>query len=141
MQGILRLLLAFLDRKNHAYFEIKEAGLRAQHAAVKELFTDEHKRYCLTFAERNVDRKWDRVMFSDESTFSLENDGPVLVYIPRRECYNCQCMSNCKRSGLVSVHCWGWIFCEGAGMPHYIEGHVDCLQYKHILQSVMVLSV
>ena len=48
------LLLAFLGKK-HAYFEIKEAVLGARHAAVKELLTDEHKLYCLTFAESNVD--------------------------------------------------------------------------------------
>jgi len=38
---------------------LKEAGLRAQHAAVKELLTDEHKLYHLAFAERNVDHKWE----------------------------------------------------------------------------------
>jgi len=33
---------------------LKEAGLRAQHIAVKEILTDEHNLYCLAFAERNV---------------------------------------------------------------------------------------
>jgi len=47
-------------------------------------------------------------------------------------------MSTCKRSGCVSVHCWGWISHEGAGILHRIEGH---LQYQHILKIVMVLSV
>jgi hypothetical protein len=35
--------------------------------------------YRFAFAESNVDRKWDRVIFTDESTFSSANDGPVLV--------------------------------------------------------------
>ena len=47
---------------------------------MKELLTDEHKLYRLAFAESNVDRKWDRVIFTDESTFTFANDGPVLVY-------------------------------------------------------------
>jgi len=43
--------------------------------------------------ESNVDSKWDRVIFTDESTFTSENDGPVLVYRPQGECYNLQCVS------------------------------------------------
>ena len=50
-------------------------------------------------------------------------------------------MSTCKRSGLVYVHCWAWISHEGAGMIHPIEGHLDSLQYQHILQNVMLPSV
>ena len=50
-------------------------------------------------------------------------------------------MSTCKRSGRVSVHCWGWISHEGAGILHCIEGHLDGLQYEHIFQDVMVPSV
>ena len=114
---------------------------------MKELLTDEHKLYRLAFAESNADRKWDRVIFSNESIFSSANDGPVLVYRPRGERYNSRYMSTCTRSGRVSVHCWGWISHDGAGMLHRIEGHLDslqyqhCLQYQHILQNVMLPSV
>ena len=55
---------------------------------VKEFLTDKHKLYCAAFAESNVDHKLDRVIFSDESTFSSANDGPVLVYRPQGQCYN-----------------------------------------------------
>jgi len=47
-------------------------------------------------------------------------------------------MSTCKSNGRVSVH---WISHEGAGVLHCIEGHLDVLQYQHILQNVMVPSV
>ena len=117
------------------------AGLRARHAAVKELLTDEHKLYCFAFAESNVDHKWDRVIFTDESTFSSANDGPVLFYRPQGQRYNPQYMSTCKHSGRVSVQCWGWISHEGAGVLYHIEGQLDGLQYQHILQNVMVPSV
>jgi len=50
-------------------------------------------------------------------------------------------MSACKRSGRVSVNCWGWTSHEEAGVLHRIEGHLDGLQYKHILQKLMVPSV
>jgi len=69
------------------------------------------------------------------------NDGPDLVYRPQGERYNPQYRSTCKRSGRVSVHCWGYASHEGAGVPHRIEGHLDGLQYQHILQNVTVPSV
>ena len=50
-------------------------------------------------------------------------------------------MSTCKHSGHVSVYFWGWNSHEGAGFLHCIEGHLDGLQYQHILQNVMVPSV
>ena len=50
-------------------------------------------------------------------------------------------MSTCTLSGRVSVLCWGCISHEGAGMLHCIEGHLDSLQYQHILQKVMLPSV
>jgi hypothetical protein len=140
VQGILKLLPISLGIKE-LISRLKEAGLRARHAAVKELLTDDNKLYRLAFAESNVARSWDRVILSDEAIFSSASDGPVLVYRPRGERYNSQYMSTSTRSGRVSVHCWGWISHEGAGMLHRIEGHLDGLQYKHILQNIMVPSV
>jgi len=137
----LKAATGFPGQKDTIISRLRAAGLRARHAAVKELLIDEHKIYRLAFAESNVDRKWDRVVFTDESTFTSANDGPVLVYRPQGECYNPQYMSACKRSGHVSVNCWGWISHEGAGILHRIEGHLDGLQYQHILQNVMVPSV
>jgi hypothetical protein len=88
-----------------------------------------------------VDGQWDRVIFSEESTFISANEGPVLVYRPRGERYNFQYVSTSTRSGRVSVHCWGWISHERAGILHRIEEHLDGLQYKHTLKHVMVSSV
>jgi hypothetical protein len=141
VQGYLKLLLAFLGKKTTLILRLKEAGLRARHAAVKKVLTDEPKLYRLAFAESNVDRKWDRVTFSDEYIFSSANDGHVLVYRPRGERHGSQYMSTCTRSGRVSVHCWGWISHEGSGMFHRVEGHLYSLQYQHNLQNVMLPSV
>ena len=125
----LKSATGFPGQKDTIISRLKSAGLRARQAAVKELLTDEHKLYRFAFAEGNVDSKWDRVIFTDEPTFSSANDGPVLVYRPQGECYNSQYMSNCKCSGRASVHSWGWISHKGAGVLHRIEGHLDGLQY------------
>ena len=67
------------------------------------------------------------------------NDGPDLVYRPQGEHYNPQ--YTCKLRGRVSVHCWGWISHEGAGVFHRIEGHLDGLHYQDIFQNLTVPSV
>ena len=53
----LKAATGFPGQKDTIISRLREAGLRARHAAVKELLTDEHKIYRLTFAESNVDRK------------------------------------------------------------------------------------
>ena len=103
----LKAATGFTGQKDTIISRLRAAGLRAQHAAVKELLNDEHKLYRLAFAESNVNRKWDRVIFTDESTFTSANDGPILVYRPQGQHYNPQYMSTCKHSGHVSVNCWG----------------------------------
>jgi hypothetical protein len=87
------------------FLRLKEAGHgAARHAVVKKLHTDEYKLYFLSFTKSSVDGKWDRVIFTDESTFSSANDGLVLVYRPWGEHYTLQYMSPSTRSGLVPVH-------------------------------------
>ena len=66
--------------------------------------------------------------------------GLDLVFRPQGQHYNCQYMSACKHSSHVSVQFWDCITHEGSGMLHCIH-HLDGLQYKHILENVMVPSV
>jgi hypothetical protein len=54
-----KVATGFPGQKDSIIARIKVAGLRARHAAVKKLLTDEHKLYRLAFADSNVDRKWD----------------------------------------------------------------------------------
>jgi transposase len=55
----LKAATSFPGQKDTIISRLKTAGLRARHAAVKELLNDEHKLYCFAFAESNVDCKWD----------------------------------------------------------------------------------
>jgi hypothetical protein len=56
--------------EKYGYFETKSSCLKAQHATMKAVLTDEHQLYCLAVAESSVDCQWDRVIFSDKYTFS-----------------------------------------------------------------------
>jgi hypothetical protein len=51
----LKAATNFPGQKHTVISRLKEAGLRARHAAVKAVFTDEHKLYRLPFAESSVD--------------------------------------------------------------------------------------
>ena len=53
----LKAAIDFPGQKRTVISRLKEAGLRAWHTKVKEVQTDEHKLYCLLFAESSVDRK------------------------------------------------------------------------------------
>ena len=75
--GDLKAATGFPGQRTTLISRLKEAGLRAQHTVVKEILNDKHKLYRLAFTENSVDRKWDRVVLSYESTFSSANDGPV----------------------------------------------------------------
>ena len=77
---------------------------------MKELLTDEHKLYRLAFAEGNVDRKWDRVIFTDESTFTSANDGPVLVYRFRLQIMMATVRHVTSSSGLRKFQTDGFLF-------------------------------
>jgi len=68
----LKAANGFPGQKTTLITRLKEEGLRARHAAVKKLLTDENKLYRFSFAESNVDRKWDRVIFSDESALAQQ---------------------------------------------------------------------
>jgi len=63
----LKAATGFPGGKNTIISRLKVAGLRARHAAVKEVLTDEHQLYRFAFVESDVDHKWDRVIFTDES--------------------------------------------------------------------------
>ena len=84
----LKAATGFPGQKDTIILRLRAAGLRARHAAVKELLNDGHKLYRLAFGESNVNSKLDRVIFTDASTFTSANDGPVLVYRPQRQRHN-----------------------------------------------------
>jgi len=52
----LKAATGFSGQKDTIISRLRVAGLRARHAAVKELLTDEHKLYRLAFAESIVNR-------------------------------------------------------------------------------------
>ena len=91
-----------------------EAGCRVCCIELKALFTGEHELYHPAPADSKVNHLWDKVIFSNESTFSTAN-GPVFVYRPWGQHYVYHYMSTSISSG--------------GGMLHYIEEHFSVIAF------------
>lgn len=120
---------------------LKDEQLFARIAAKKELLKDEHKLFRLAFSEENTNRNWNRVIFSDEVTFSSTNGGKVIVYRPRGARYDERYVAKQIRRGRVSVSCWGWMCRDGLGVLWMLDETLNAAQYKVILEHVMIPSV
>lgn len=120
---------------------LRAEGLHARRAAIKEDLTENHKVDRLAFAEANIDRVWNRVIFTDEKVFSSSNDGPRLVYRPEGTRYDPQYVVNSHRMGHVTVNCWGWLCRDTIGELHRIEGRLNSQKYLDIMRYVMLPAV
>ncbi|XP_046986174.1 uncharacterized protein LOC124556228 [Schistocerca americana] len=81
---------------------VREGGLRAKSAAVKEALTVSQREACLAFATENGDKPlqfWRRMIFTHEKVFSTASTGKVLVYRPKGARYNRKYIYSCRRSG------------------------------------------
>lgn len=123
---------------------LREGGLRARNAAVKETLSVSHREARLAFAAANVDRPlafWRRVVFTDEKVFCTASTGRVLVYRPKGARYDPKYIYSCRRSGRESVTVWAWISAEGCGLLWEVEGKLNARNYISILENVMLPSV
>ncbi|KAJ4437487.1 hypothetical protein ANN_17631 [Periplaneta americana] len=54
---------------------LRDVELSQRVAAMKGCITDDHRLFRLAFAEENVNFNWNKIIFSDEVTFSSDNYG------------------------------------------------------------------
>lgn len=120
---------------------LREVGLIARRAAIKEVLTDAHRVDRMAFAAAHLDHDWARVVFSDEKVFSSANEGPQIVYRPNNSRYDPDYVFQRQQSGRFSVSTWGWISAAGGGVLWRVDGNLTGLQYRDILRDVMVPSV
>lgn len=120
---------------------LREVGLFARRAAVKEKLTEDHRIDRMAFADSHLQEDWNNVIFSDEKTFSSCNDGPQIVYRPTDTRYDPKYVAEKSGSGRFSVNVWGWISARGGGTIWNIDGKLTGPQYRDILDDVMLPSV
>ena len=101
---------------------LHEAGLRSRRPAVRPILSAINRRRRLAWARQHVTwtwQQWGRVLFSDESRFTLSfNDGRLRVWRRQGERYADATVQEHNRYGGGSVTVWGCRLAPGS--PHRI---------------------
>jgi len=92
---------------------LREAGLRSRNRARVPMLTAIHRRVRLEYARAHVDwtqRQWNRVLFTDESRFSLfTDDRRIRVWRRRGERFDRACVAPVRAFNGGSVMVWAGI--------------------------------
>lgn len=136
---------AFPGSVTTARKRLRASGLKSYRAAIKTELSERNRQDRINFALHYQNMPidfWKTVIFSDESTFqSSPNTHTRLVTRPRNRRLAPQYVQQNNRSGRLSVAVWGWMSYAGTGTIWDINGHLTALQYKDILENVMLPSV
>lgn len=117
---------------------LAESDQKSYHAAYKELITDRHKRLRLLWGGLNLNRNWNLVIFSDESSICQNEHGFLRVRRPLGTRYEQRYLAHIRRSGRVSVSCWGFMYHNGFGGLVRINGNLNGVQYCQILTTHLI---
>ena len=86
---------------------LQGSGLKYCRAKKKPLLTAAARRKRLLWAKENRNRDWGRVLFSDESRYSLVSDRPVCVRRRKGEEYLPECLNPTMKHGGGGIMVWG----------------------------------
>jgi transposase len=118
-----------------------EHGFQARSPAKKPLLTDKMKKARLDWAKEHQNwtlEDWKRVIFSDESKFNLFGpDGRKLVRRKPGERYHPKCVTRTvKHSPYVMI--WGCMTAYGLGPLNFVQGTMNAIQYKKVLENHII---
>jgi transposase len=120
-----------------------EFGLRGCKARRKPLLSDAQRKCRVEWAKKYLKwtcKQWEKVLFSDESTFCLFGD-QAHAYVRRfpGEEYKPECI-NVSVKHPLKIMVWGCMAASGVGRLHIVEGMVNAAKYIDILQKCMIPS-
>ena len=118
-----------------------ENGLRGCEAICKPLLSDKQRKRRLEWARSHVHwpvEKWHRVLFSDESTFTVNNHAGN-NYVRRRpkEQYRPYCISPTIKHP-QSIMVWGCMAANGVGRLEVVSGMMNGTKYIDVLERKML---
>lgn len=117
-----------------------DSGLRGCKARKKPFVNEQQRRRRLAWAKAHQNwsiEEWQRVLFSDESTFTL-NSHAGNNYVRRRvgeEFKPCCILPTVKHPASVMV--WGCMTASGVGRLHLVQGMMNAKQYIEVLEKKM----
>ena len=120
-----------------------ENGLRGCKARKKPLLTEKQRKRRLDWARSHVKwpiEKWRKVLFSDESTFTVNNHaGNNFVRRKPEEEYRPYCISPTIKHP-QSIMVWGCMAANGIGRLKVVSGMMNGTKYIDVLENKMLPS-
>ncbi len=84
-------------------------------------------------------KQWSKVLFSDESPFTIHNQNKRRIWRMETERYHPRALTGTfKNDG--KIHVWGYLSSKGVGKLHRIHGKMDGAMYCSILKHQMIPS-
>lgn len=120
---------------------LHEQRIRWRRPAKKVELLEHHVVNRLNFAQTNLNRNWDLVIFSDEKVFSTSQEARKLVWRPNYTRYEERNVVRIRQSSRINLAYWGWMSSAGPGELVRIDGRMDATQYIRILEEVLLPSV
>lgn len=119
---------------------LHQNGFRCRKPAKKVDITANHAAARLHFAQTNLNRNWQNVIFSDEKVFTTSNDTLKVLWRRKNTRYDVQNVQTTRRSGRISCGVWGWMSAAGPGEIVPITGRLTGDDYRDILEDVFLPS-
>lgn len=119
---------------------LNEHGLFHFIPAQQTKLTEDHKRLRVQFCEENLDRDWEKVIFSDEKTFKSSVDTKEHLWRPKNERFNPKYVQSVRKSGRISCGVWGFVTASGVGQLCEISPRMNSLEYTSILEDQLLPS-
>ena len=124
---------------------LAENGIRRLVAKRKPWLTDRHRRARLQWAKDHAHftlADWNKVLWTDESKFTLFSSSRRRVYVSRRkgEEYQPECLRPTVKFGGKSVMVWGCFAANGVGELQQVSGIMDARSYLKLVRDAGLRS-
>lgn len=119
-----------------------DVGLNARRPARKPFISKKNKAKRLEFAKAHINwtiEDWKKILWSDESKFEKVNQrAPLYVRRPINMRYDSKYTKATVKYGSGGIMVWGCFSFAGVGPLFHIQGIMDQLQYRDIMQRIML---
>ena len=119
------------------------SGLRRCKAKEKLKVSVKQRKARIAWAKEHLNwtsEDWDKVIFSDESTFTIQNHaGNNFVRRRPHEALSPQCISPTIKHP-TSLMIWGCMASNGIGRLHICEGMINATKYAAVLETELLAS-